>query len=321
MTIAEITRMIRNINDDLGAREKYSDTYYTDKIILAFGDLEFILGKISMRSDKFQFVPLRNSDKSIRYESDGVTPKIDPDIYYNPYQPSDYDTHIPGNAIVNKGLTKATGAEYAVLESADFIDEQGFELSERDIALIKIDVLSETDTDFSVDVSLDNRESWIVSDYDKTLDFTNNTTGYVDVSDIPSKKVALKWVVTSGTIKSTVFERYYVPESTLRHYAHAIMELAYARILDIQLKNAIENQNDPLVINGIKAQIDSIRQRHGVGKRGGNIKDTQGKAQGIVYYPKSRESDKVFGVETQSDELLTTGRVISITNTGDIRRG
>jgi hypothetical protein len=323
MTINEIIRRIRQKNNDSGAKSRQPDTYYNDMIISAFGDLEAILGKISFRSSKYQFIPMRDSEMNIDYEDDGVTPEIDPTIYYNPDEPYNADIHIPVNAIVNKGLSIAEGEEYAQLETADFYDNMGLDLlQERDIAFIKIDVLGSTDVEFTVDVSLDGRESWIVADYEKVLDFDNGatgTTGYVDVSDLPSSRVALKWRVTVGTIKSTIFERYYIPETILRNYANDIVNLAYAQILETDYKDAIENQNDPMVINGIKAQIDAIRQTYGLG-RGGNIKPAHASPQAAVYFPESREENKILGIEEYSTKILSDKRVVSIKSDGTIRR-
>jgi len=292
-------------------------------IISAFGDLESMLGKISFRSNKYQFIPMRDAQQNILYEEDGTTPKIDPLIYYNPLEPSDADTHIPIDAIVNKGLSIAGDAEFALLETADFYDNMGLDLlRELDIAFIKIDVLGSSDVEFTVDVSLDGKESWIVADYEKTLSFDNGatgTTGYVDVSDIPSSRTTLKWRLTAGTIKSTIFERYYIAETVLRNYANDIVELSYARILEADYKDAIENQNDPMVITGIKSQIDAIRQTYGLGK-GGNIKPVHGSPQAAVYFPESREERKILGIEEYNANLLTNKRVISIKSDGTIRR-
>mgnify|MGYP001388053352 CR=1 FL=1 len=322
MAIIDIVNLIRDHNDDRKAKQKNPDSYYTDKIISAFGDLEFLLGKLAVRIDKYQFIPMRGSDKEIIYQDDGTTPEIDPDIFYNPDNPESADTHIPVNMVVNKGLSLKAGAEYATIETAQFMDKDMMELYEPDIALIKIGLIASTDAVYTLDISFDGRESWIVADYGKEIAIDNGSSGYIDVSDIPSRELALKWRITAGTIKSTVFERYYIPESTLRHYSHAVAELAYARILDIQYKNAIENQNDPLVINGIKSQIDGIRIRHGIGKNKGNTKEITGSPNAAVYYPPSREEDKIFqGVGIDNADLLQTGRIISIKTNGEIRRG
>jgi hypothetical protein len=320
MTVNEIIRRIRQRNNDSGATPKKTDAYYNDMIISAFGDMESILGKISFRSSKYPFIPLRDAQHNILYEEDGTTPQIDPAIYYNPLNPSDADLHVPQDAIVNKGLSIAEGKALAQLETASFYDNMGLDiLDEHDIVFVKIDVLGSSEAVFTVDVSLDGRESWIVADYDKTLEFENGTTGYVDVSDIPSSKSALKWRLTAGSIKSTVFERYYIPETVLRNYANDIVELSYARILESDYKDAIENQNDALVINGLKAQIDAIRQTYGLGK-GGGVKPVQGSPQAAVYYPESREERKIFNQDEASSDLLTNRRVVSITNDGTIRR-
>jgi hypothetical protein len=318
MTISDIVRTVRDHNDDLGATQKKTDTYYTEKIIGAFGDLEAMLGKIAMRVSKFQFVPVRDVDKSVKLDDDGV-PEIDSDIYYNPLNPEDYDTHIPSHANVNKGLSVVAGQSSASLESAEFLDELGVEIIEEDVAFVKIDLIASDDAVYTVDISLDDRESWAVADYGKTLSFENGSTGFVDVSDIPSSRVAIKWTVTAGTIKSCVLERYYVPENTIRHYRHALAELAYARILDIQYKNAIEHQNDPITINGIKSEIDGIRKRYS-SLKGGNQKETAGKSHAISYYPHSREEDAIFGTADKDGEFLTDKRVVGLTSTGEIRR-
>jgi hypothetical protein len=318
MAIVDIVSLIRDHNDDKKAKQKHPDSYYTEKIISAFGDLEFLLGKLSVRIDKFQFVPMRGSDKEIIYQDDGVTPEIDPDFFYNPDDPESADTHIPVDMIVNKGLSVKSGASFATIETAQFLGKDGLELYEPDIALIKIGVLASEDAVYTLDVSFDGRESWIVADYGKEIAIDNGSSGFIDVSDIPSNEVALKWRITAGTIKSTVFERYYIPDSTLRHYAHAVAELAYARILDIEYKKAIENQNDPLVINGIKSQIDSIRLRYGIGKNKGNTKENSGSPQAAIYYPPSREEDKIF--EGVGSDLLTANGIISIKSNGEIRR-
>jgi hypothetical protein len=316
--IIDIASLIRGMNDDNSAEPKHEDPYYTEKIILALGDLEGHFGKIVTRVSKYQFIPMRGTDKNVEYEDDGVTPKIDPLVYYNPDPAESGDTHVPSDAIVNQGLSKKDGSSYALLESADFYDEVGLSVHEEDVAFIKINVVATSEAVFTVDVSLDGRETWIVADYGKVLSFENGSTGFVDVSDIPSSRLALKWKVTSGTVKTTIFERFYIQEALLRNYTQRIAELAYARILDIDLKAAIENQNDPLVINGIRAQIQSIRDRYGMVK--GAAKTSTGSPQAAIYYPDSRSEDAVFGYPSAGEDLLRDGRVIGITNTGQIRR-
>lgn len=316
--ISDIISLIRGMANDTGSSPKNEDTYYTQKIILALGDLESHFGKIAMRVHKYQFVPMRDDNKDIEYEDDGVTPKIDPDIFYNPTDPVSGDTHLPQDAIVNQGLTKADGAEYCLLETADFYDDLGLLINEEDIAFVKVNVVSTSGAVFTIDISLDGRETWIVEDYGKILDIENGSTGFADVSDIPSSRIALRWRVVSGTIRATILERYYIQEALLRNYSQKIAELAYARILDIDLKEAIENQNDITVINGLRSQIESIRLRVGMGKASG--KQSQPSPSAAIYFPDSKAENEVFGYPQSSEDLLADKRIVGITNTGQVRR-
>jgi hypothetical protein len=74
-----------------------------------------------------------------------------------------------------------------------------------------------------------------------------------------------------------------------------------------------------MVINGIQAQINAIRQIYGTGK-GGNVRPVSGTPQAAVYFPDSREERKIFNLDEASSDLLTNRRIVSITNDGTIRR-
>ena len=305
-------------NDD-GITPLKTDSYYNQLIIAAIADLESHMGKLSIRDNSYQFTPLR-IDKEIQYKDDGITPEIDSELYYDP---DDTDDHSPVDIYVSKGLRVATGKEKGTIETADFLDAFGIMLKEPDIAFIKIDAdVSFTDPDkVEFDVSFDNRETYLVEDYDIEIELEEGTTGFIDVSRIPSGYIALKWILTGDTaiVRNTTFWRYYITKDQLRHYAQDVIELAKMRLLEIKLDKAIKNQNDPMVIAGMQAQIQNIRQKYGLNKSAGDTKPSTG-GYGISYYPGSREENKVFGFSEKSEDLLSDKRVIGITSSGEIRR-
>lgn len=322
MTISEIRQRLRMEANDDGATPKKTDAYYNQLIISAIGDLESHMGKLAIRESSYQFVPMRDSYGNIEYEDDAVTPKIDSGIYYNP---DDADSHSPSNAIVSKGLSVKTGETTATLETADFLDDFGSRIYESDIAFIKIesDTVTDDDNTASFDVSLDNRESWLSADYSIDIELDDaNTTGYIDVSRLPSSYIALKWSLSGATakVKNTVFWRYYIPKNNLRHYAQDIVELARKRLLQIRLDYAITHQNDPMVINGLMSQISLIDRKYGLDKNSGETLPPASGGYAHTPYKDSRALNKILNPDSNGyEDILINGRIISITNTG-IRR-
>jgi hypothetical protein len=318
MTISEIIQRIRIEANDDGATKLRKDAYYTSLIIAAIGDLESFMGRLSIREDSFQFLPMRDQvSKSILYEEDGVTPQIDASIFLN----DDADiANSPVDIFVNKGLRVATGKATGRIQSADFVDDYGITLEEPDIAFIKID--ADVTGTVTIDVSLDNRESWVIADHGIEMALENGTTGYVDVSRIPSSFVALKWQLTGDTalVRNTTFWRLYIPRDRLRHYAADIIELVKLRLLEIRIDRAISNGNtDPVVISGMQYQATEIRKKYGLHKNSGDTKPmSQGGA--VQCYPVTREEGKVFGFTQSSGDFLTERRIIGVTSTGQLRR-
>lgn len=324
MTISEILQRIRIEANDDGVTQKKDDDYYTTLIIAAVEMLESHMGKISIRDNSYQFMPIRQSDKTILYKEDDVTPEIDSEIYYDPDDPEEADENIPENVHVNQGLFLASGETSGSLQTADFVDELGIHILEPDITFIKIqaDVVESEGNTVSFDVSLDNRETWLVADHGETisLDSTGNS-GFIDVSKYPSSYIALKWslVGSAAKVRNTIFWRYYIPKAKIRHYHSDIIELAKMKLLEIKLDHAIKNQNDPMVISGMIGQIDNIKRKYGIDKWAGDI---QPKSTGAVIsnYPGSRAENKVFGYDEGSSDFLTDKRIVGITTTGEIRR-
>jgi hypothetical protein len=324
MTISEIRQRIRMEANDDGAVKKREDDYYNTLIIASIELLESFIGKISVRDNSYQFMPIRQSDKTILYKDDDVTPEIDSEIYYDPDDPEDADENIPENVHVNQGLFLASGESSGSLQTADFVDELGMRILEKDMAFIKIqaDTVTSEGNTVSFDVSLDNRETWIVADFGETIALdTDGNSGFIDVSKYPSSYVALKWSLTGSAskVRSTTFWRYYVPKEKIRHYHSDIVEIAKMKLLEIKLDHAIKNQNDPMVISGMNGQIENIKRKYGLDKWAGDI---QPKSTGAVIsnYPGSRAENKVFGYDEGSSDFLTDKRIVGITTTGEIRR-
>jgi hypothetical protein len=323
MTISEIIQRIRMFNNDDRAQQKKTDSYYTSMIIAAIGDLESYMGKLSIREDYYQFAPLRDSEGEIEYMADGVTPEIDATAFY--YPDDETDPHYPSDIYVNKGLRVATGKTTGRIETAEFTDDFGVKIEEKNIVFIKINAdvtIPDADADsIAFDVSLDNRESWITADYSLTLELDDaGTTGYMDVSKIPSKHIALKWTLTgAAVVKNTVFERLYIPSDSLRKYGADIVELAKLRILEQKWQKAIDDRNDPITINGLAAQITSIKEKYGLHKNSGDIMPSTG-GRAVQAYPHSREEAKIFGQSESTLDLLTNNRIVSIKSDGTVRR-
>jgi hypothetical protein len=321
MTISEIIQRIRLEANDDGTTKIREDAYYINLIISAVGDLESFMGKLSIREDSFQFLPMRDADKEIIYQTDGITPEIDTELFYNP---DEVDTNSPSHILVNKGLRVATGQSSGTIQTADFLDPFDMMLPESDIAFIKIDAeVSATSPDtVALDISFDDRETWLHADYSITIAFANGTTGYIDVSKIPSTYVALKWILTGPTalVRNTTLERLYIPKDKLRHYGSDIVELAKLRLLEVKIDKAISNQNDPMVIQGMQYQALAIRTKYGLNKNAGDTKPMSGGA-AINYYPASREESAIMGFQNNtSPAFLMDGRIVGISNDGTLRR-
>lgn len=317
MTISEIIQRIRIEANDDGATKLRKDSYYTALIIAAIADLESFMGKLSIRDDSFQFQPMRGTDRQVLFQSDGVTPEIDPATYYDV---ADDAVNSPSNIFVNKGLRVKTGEASGTIQTAEFTDQYGIPIEEPDVSFIKID--AEVSGAVAFDVSLDDRETWLAADHGITIALESGTTGFIDVSRIPSSKVALKWTLTGddALVRSTTLWRLYIPKDKLRHYGSDIIELVKLRLLEIRIDRAISNGNtDPVVISGMQYQATEIRKKYGLNKSGCDLKPiSNGIA--IQYYPGTREEAKVFGFSEISQDLLSNQRIVGITNTGTIRR-
>jgi hypothetical protein len=345
MTISEIIQRLRVLNNDLGTPPKQSNTYYTQLIIMAIEDLEPYMGKLAIRDVSYQFRPERDEDGNIQFEADGVTPQIDPEIYYDPETP---DANSPQSILVNGGLRVAAGHTTGTIQTADYTDKNGRKMHEpilfldalvpwdefKDdqsgrkiqeiaIAFIKIDAdvhLTGDGDSVAFDVSFDDRNTWLAEDYDIEFDLENGTTGYIDVSRIPSSHVALKWTISGAAVcKNTTFWRYYISRNQLRHYASDVIELAKKRLLEIKLDWAIKNQNDPTVIGGISAQIAAINQKYGLNKNRGEVEPIAG-GRGVCPFPRTREEILVFMTRYETVGSLFNGEVVAIKTDGTIRR-
>ena len=320
MTISEILQRIRMQANDDGTVHKFNDSYYITLMLSAIEMLESHMGKMAIRDNSYQFIPMRDSEGAIDYEDDGVTPTIDTELFYDP---DTADTNSPSNIFVNKGLTVKTGETTGTIQTADYLDVYAAQLREPDIAFIKIDadVVTDDTNTVAFDVSFDNRETWLVADYGYTLTLLSSTTDYVDVSRIPSKYISLKWTLTGSTakVRNTTFWRYYLPKDVLRHYSSDVLELAQMKLIEIRLDYAIKHQNDPMVISSMQGQINNIRRKYGLDRSSGDTKPLS-QGYGIQPYPANREEQKIFGTGTTSADLFADGKIVSITNTGQVRR-
>lgn len=306
MTISDLILSLRSQADDETKPYRYADAKYQRWILGAMADLEGWMGKIVQRVTRFDFSPVRDANGALLYEEDGVTPHIDRSHFH---VPDPDDGHGPIAAIVNGSLTCRAGAGTATLESAGVADDLGVPVLEEDVIFVRIS--SKTTGSPSFDVSLDGRESWIEADFGKTL-----TLGqYIDVSDLVSSRPIIKWTVPEGlAVHETLFERWFVPRSKLRYYAHDIEILANARRLEFLLEQGVQKGWDPITIQSIQHQIYLARSRYGFGKTTARAGARGVTGQAIEYYPKNKAQEAIFG------SVAADGRIVGITSDGEVRR-
>lgn len=306
MTISDLILSLRSQADDETTPYRYPNAKYQRWILGAMADLEGWMGKVVQRVTRFDFSPSRDADGGLRYEEDGVTPYINRSLFH---APDPDDGHGPVAAIVNGSLTCRAGAGTATIESAGVTDDLGVPVMEEGIIFVRIS--SKMAGSPSFDVSLDGRESWIAADLGKTIALGQ----HIDVSDLVSSRPIVKWTVPEGSvIQETLFERWFVPRSKLRYYAHDIEVLANARRLEFLLEQGVQKGWDPLTIQSIQHQIYLARSRYGFGKTSARAGERGATGQAIEYYPRSAAQDAIFG------SVAADGRIVGISSDGDVRR-
>jgi hypothetical protein len=175
----------------------------------------------------------------------------------------------------------------------------------------------------AVDVSLDDRNTWMTADRGYEIDISGESTGYIDVSDLVTSKVALKWTLTDvAKLYSTVFERYSIPREKLRKYESSIVDFANMLRLNDQLTEAINRGADPTYINALVGQIDGITMRYGWGRKKSKSDAPEAAAGGLSYGNYGDAEDRVMGSRLSGGAaaFLTDKSVIEVRSDGTIRR-